>query len=85
MAYCNTDNKIFNTNPLDDPSCYRIANNKCLTASSDADKNVCNQYYINIIILISFEYYYYYFNRLKWRQYQVKLYLQAFLTLLLHL
>jgi len=47
--YCNTDNKIFNTNPLDDPSCYRIANNKCLTASSDADKNVCNQYYINII------------------------------------
>lgn len=47
--YCNTDNKTFNTDPLDDSSCYRIANNKCATATTDSEKEACNKYYINII------------------------------------
>ena len=47
--YCNTDNKIFNNNPLDDPSCYRIASKRCITATSNEDKDACNKYYVNII------------------------------------
>ena len=44
--YCNTNNKTFT---LDDPSCYRIASKKCITATSNEDKEACNKYYVNII------------------------------------
>jgi hypothetical protein len=47
--YCNNNSKTFADNPLDNPVCYRIANNKCLTATTTSDKTMCNNYYINII------------------------------------
>jgi hypothetical protein len=47
--YCNTNNKIFTLNPVDDPSCYKVANYKCQLATTDSDKQLCNNYYINII------------------------------------
>ena len=47
--YCNSTNKTFTLNPVDDSSCYKVANYKCQLATTDSDKQLCNNYYINII------------------------------------